>query len=1120
MYKKLQTKIVALLALLLMGAGSAWAEEATYSLTPNKESTSSSSTSYITTLTEFTYDGISWKMNQWNPSTLQIKTNQSSAASEFRFYNTSAFAGRIKSVVITFSALTVSDASKLMFLGGSSEVTATTGGTAGTWNSTAKTLTWTPGASDNFTYFAFYQNGKAASGTNYLAETNAIVVTYETSGGGTPTPTVATPTFSPAAGEVNYGQSVTISQTSAYLIQYTTDGSEPTWDNGKDIDSNPITITRDVTIKARAFDSNQNASDVVTAVYTVKRPDAPTFNPAAGAVEEGTTVTISGCPTGGKIIYTTDGTNPSYSGNIGTVYVDGDVITINQAMTIKAIAVDAHDFESSVASASYTIYDPNAPGTQNNPYTVAQAIENTPSSGTSDNVYIQGIVSSFYKNDIVSDGSNYRYYISDDGTTENELLVYKGKGLNQATFTNAEDLMVGDRVIIYGGLTTYNNTKEIAANNYIVSLQRKQVASIALSGTYPTTFVEGSTFSHEGIVVTATYDDNSTEDVTERATFSEPNMTQVGEQTVTVTYLDKTATYTINITALPTHTATFSVEGLTSTQDFKEGAAIVFPNVSNRNGFTFVGWVTSTINGTQSTAPEMVTNATMGNADITYYAVFAKGSSSSEPASATISYATEGVPTSYGDANTFTEYTLTGIKFMIQQMYKNGEKLQWRANGNSNGTGTMYNVDAINKIQSIVLTYDSGDNNKNFTVNVGNEQNPTSGTSITPTSNENVYTFDCSANNASYFVLTNGEYAGYLTSIVINYLHETSNFSNYCTTIPTPTITVADATLNVDAAEHEGTMAITYQNLDVTGMHCMKCVARVKDVTGMSDFDIQYYDSNNNELDANPSWIMVEVAEQDPQVGEGYVVSYYMEENIMTDPRSVYFKVYALDGDANEVYSNLVTITQAAASTATITLYAACTDGTLIDGTYYSDKAYVMNDMLEGQVVSVDADGKLVVETAYEGGEVVPAYTALLIATADEFTGTKEYTITLSTGGDDWSEFNMLKGTLTADEMTTGDNCLFYRLTMHNGTQIGFWWGAEYGGAFKPGANKAYLAVPTETASKMQGFTFGNDGDATEIVLNALKGEQNGEMYNLQGQKVGSEYKGIVIVNGKKVMVK
>ena len=74
-----------------------------------------------------------------------------------------------------------------------------------------------------------------------------------------------------------------------------------------------------------------------------------------------------------------------------------------------------------------SVVDPNAPGTQNNPYTVAQALENTPSSGNSVNVYIKGIVSKFFKDDIISDGSNYRYYISDDGSTNSQLLVYKGK---------------------------------------------------------------------------------------------------------------------------------------------------------------------------------------------------------------------------------------------------------------------------------------------------------------------------------------------------------------------------------------------------------------------------------------------------------------------------------------------------------------------------------------------------------------------------------------------------------------------------------------------------------------------------------------------------------------------
>ncbi len=189
--KKRFTFLIAALGLLMTFLATpqgVWGET-TYSLTPDQESTGCSSTSYITSLTEFTYNGVTWKMNQWNPSTLQVKTNQSSAASEFRFYNTSAFSGRITQVVITFESLTVKNENGFMFVGGTSEVSSTSGGTAGTWNSTNKTITWTPGASDNFTYFAFYQNGKVASGNNFLNDKNAIVVTYETGGSSTYTVT-------------------------------------------------------------------------------------------------------------------------------------------------------------------------------------------------------------------------------------------------------------------------------------------------------------------------------------------------------------------------------------------------------------------------------------------------------------------------------------------------------------------------------------------------------------------------------------------------------------------------------------------------------------------------------------------------------------------------------------------------------------------------------------------------------------------------------------------------------------------------------------------------------------------------------------------------------------------
>lgn len=112
--------------------------------------------------------------------------------------------------------------------------------------------------------------------------------------------------------------------------------------------------------------------------------------------------------------------------------------------------------------------------------------------------------------------------------------------------------------------------------------------------------------------------------------------------------------------------------------------------------------------------------------------------------------------------------------------------------------------------------------------------------------------------------------------------------------VTTPSIIVAPATVNAPAAETTGTLDITAINLPISQM---------------TDFAIQHYDDDDNEI-SEPAWIEVLVAEQDPQIGEGYVVSYYMLDNDDA-ARSAYFKVWALDANDNAVYSNLVTINQA-----------------------------------------------------------------------------------------------------------------------------------------------------------------------------------------------------------------
>ena len=82
----------------------------------------------------------------------------------------------------------------------------------------------------------------------------------------------------------------------------------------------------------------------------------PEFSVASGAVNSGTSVTISCSTEGAKIYYTTDGTKPTAE---STEYTSA--ISVTSAVTLKAIAVKDGMNDSVVASVSYTISSGNIP---------------------------------------------------------------------------------------------------------------------------------------------------------------------------------------------------------------------------------------------------------------------------------------------------------------------------------------------------------------------------------------------------------------------------------------------------------------------------------------------------------------------------------------------------------------------------------------------------------------------------------------------------------------------------------------------------------------------------------------------------------------------------------------
>ena len=98
----------------------------------------------------------------------------------------------------------------------------------------------------------------------------SIVVTYSNGGG---QQTVATPTFSPAAGTYYEAQNVTISSTTTdATIYYTLDGTDPTTSSA--VYSSPIAISETTTVKAMGAKAGMNNSSIASATYTIE--DAPT----------------------------------------------------------------------------------------------------------------------------------------------------------------------------------------------------------------------------------------------------------------------------------------------------------------------------------------------------------------------------------------------------------------------------------------------------------------------------------------------------------------------------------------------------------------------------------------------------------------------------------------------------------------------------------------------------------------------------------------------------------------------------------------------------------------------------------------------------------------------------
>lgn len=197
------------------------------------------------------------------------------------------------------------------------------------------------------------------------------------------------------------------------------------------------------------------------------------------------------------------------------------------------------------------------------------------------------------------------------------------------------------------------------------------------------------------------------------------------------------------------------------------------------------------------------------------------------------------------------------------------------------------------------------------------------------------------------------------------------------------------------------------------------------------------------------------------------------------------------------------------------------------DGFYYrtfsSTKAFkVPADLTVSEIAVID--GQLLVDD-YKEGDVVAANTGVMLWSLEQ----KEFTVDITTeeGTTILGADNMLRPSgdagITAADMAAKDaKCIFYRLTTNKDDVLCYCWGAADGAAFALDANKAYLAVPTETAQGIKAYSFGGNGTtAIDKITDTISAKAERKVYNLQGQRVsGTPAPGLYIVNGKKVVIK
>ena len=908
-----------LLFALIVGVGSAWAEDVTVTLTQSSLGLTGSYTSG----TEKEIDGITYVYTDL----MKNNDNIQAKASTGTIYNKTAFPGDIKSVAITHSgtarATTILGSSNgkdwIQVTTGSGTITGdfsnkgykyfkiTRGSNAAYW--TEIKITYTAGGSNlspnNLALtgapvaltFDLYNNSSAQTISYTTSSTGAVTVSenaYVTTSVNATTQTI---TVTPKNAVTPETQTIIVSQAAdgtyaAGQVTFTVsvddsspfEGGDVTFDATEDKGTSPL--TKSVVTFACTNGVLNNGSE-----YRLYKNSETTFSTSKGKITKIEFTGVSGNPVSGfgsQTGFTTNGNDGTWSGSATSVtfvasgaqvratkivvtVVDGDTPTLetsdlaltgapvalnfdlynnSDAQTISyttssvgAITVSENEYIEAVVdkdaktiivtpkavtpsaqtitvsqesdeayaagqvtfTVTVTNSDPNVPGTQDNPYTVAEARAAIDANSGVTGVYATGIVS-----EIVTAYSdkfgNVTFDMVDENGTTVSLRAYRCTG------DKAAEVAVGDVVVVKGNLTKYNSTYEFEQGCEIVSLQHSMTPSITVASTSVEVSANG------------------------------------GEGTIEVTYN--------NITEVAAAVKFYQEDGTTETT---------------------YNWVTAEVNSDNNNVNYTI-SANDGEARTAYMKVYVNDVYSDlitiTQAAPVNDYAE--LPFEFDGGSSDIEST-SGLSAEGLGDYNNSPKLKF------DGTDD-YLLLQFNETPG-TLTFDikgNGFSGGTFTVQTSVDgvtfTDLVSYTELGATQSEK---FDNLAADVRYIKWIYTEKISGNVALGNIKLAKPDN---------TPSISVASTSVAVEQEGGNGVIEVTYKNIDTT-----------------AGVEIVWYESDGvTALSEKPEWISSAEINTNTQN-----IDYQIAENT-GDERKAYLKVYALDANANDVYSDLITITQTA----------------------------------------------------------------------------------------------------------------------------------------------------------------------------------------------------------------